>query len=40
MIELRALAITGNDAPTFLQGQTTCDVNENKWVRFAIQKGG
>ncbi|MEN9597265.1 MAG: hypothetical protein RL236_1699 [Pseudomonadota bacterium] len=39
MIELRALAITGNDAPTFLQGQTTCDVNENKLGAFCNPKG-
>lgn len=36
---LGALSITGNDAATFLQGQTTCDVNSDKLGAFCNPKG-
>ena len=39
MIELSALAISGIDAATFLQGQTTCDVNNDKLGAFCNPKG-
>jgi tRNA-modifying protein YgfZ len=39
MIELSALAVIGADATTFLQGQTTCDVNNDKLGAFCNPKG-
>ena len=39
MIELSALAIIGSDAATFLQGQTTCDVNSDQLGAFCNPKG-
>jgi folate-binding protein YgfZ len=39
MTDLSALAVTGNDAAIFLQGQTTCDVNTDKLGAFCNAKG-